>query len=119
METLELFLVGAGGAAVIKLIDGVIQFFLNRYAKKKDAGEVKKSDLEKLEKKVDAIVDCTLATTLDRIQHLCKTYIKDGEIDMDDLRRLHIMHEKYHKIGGNGDLDKLMEQVNRLPFEVD
>ena len=116
MGTLEMFLAGAGGAALIKMIDGIVQFFLQRHAKKQDDGKKEKSELEK---KVDAIADCLLASTLDRIQYLCKSYIKDGEIDMDDLRRLHIMHEKYHGIGGNGDLDKLMEQVNRLPFKVD
>ena len=109
------FLAGAGGAALIKLIDGVIQFALQRHAKKRDSGEQEKTELEK---KVDAIADCLVASTLERIQNLCKTYIKDGEIDIDDRRRLHVMHEKYHAIGGNGDLDELMEQVNRLPLKV-
>lgn len=54
---------------------------------------------------------------LDRIQYLCKTYIHEGEVDVDDRRRLHIMHENYHKLGGNGDLDKLMLQVDNLPLK--
>ena len=37
--------------------------------------------------------------------------------DVDDRRRLHIMHECYHTLGGNGDLDKLMEDVNKLPID--
>lgn len=109
------FLSGAAGAAIIKLLDGIVQFSLQRYAKKKDKGEEKKTEIEK---KIDAIADCVMAQSLDRIQYLCKCHIKEGSIDMDDLRRLHIMHEKYHAIGGNGDLDKLIEQVNNLPIKV-
>ena len=114
-NTILVLLSSAAGAAFITLIDGVVQFFLQRHAKKEDAAAV---DLNDMARKVDAMLDCQLASTLDRIQFLCKTYLRDGEIDMDDLRRLHIMHEKYHNIGGNGDLDKLMEQVNELHIKV-
>lgn len=113
-ETFLLLFSGAAGAAVIKMLDGIIQFFLQRRAKRQDTGEKEKTDIEK---RMDAIAGCLMASMLDRIQYLCKDYIKDGSVDIDDLRRLHIMHEKYHDIGGNGDLDVLMKQVNELPIK--
>ena len=115
METMILLLSGAAGAAVIKLLDGVVQWVLQRRAKRQDDGEVHKTEMEK---RIEAIADCMMVSMLDRIQYLCKCYIKDGSVDVEDLRRLHIMHEKYHAVGGNGDLDKLIAQVDDLPYKI-
>ena len=114
METLILLLSGAAGAAMIKLLDGLLQFALQRRAKRQDDGQARKTEMEK---RIDAIADCMMVTMLDRIQYLSKCYIKDGCVDVEDLRRLHIMHEKYHAVGGNGDLDKLIAQVDELPYK--
>ena len=113
-ETLIVLLSGAFGAAVIKMIDGLLQFALQRRAKKQDNGKKEKSDVEK---RIDAIAECIMATTLDRLQYLCKFYVNEGHVDIDDRRRLHIIHEKYKGLGGNGDVDDLMKQVNELPIK--
>ena len=115
METVLLLFSGAAGAAIIKLLDGVVQWCLQRRAKRQDNGAAQKTDMEK---RIDAIADCLIASSMDRIQYLCKCYIKEGRVDVEDLRRLHIMHEKYHQLGGNGDLDNLMEQVDSLQLKV-
>lgn len=47
----------------------------------------------------------------------CKEYIAQGNIDGDGLEVLTKMHEVYHKRGGNGYLDKLMVEVNKLPIK--
>ena len=47
----------------------------------------------------------------------CKEYIERGSIDADGLEVLTKMHDRYHKRGGNGYLDKLMAEVNKLPIE--
>ena len=63
-------------------------------------------------------VHATRAALLDRIQHLGQAYISDGEVDFDDRRRLNNMHSVYHSgLGGNGDLDVLMREVNALPLK--
>ena len=53
----------------------------------------------------------------DRIRHLGLSYIQDGAITFDDRRILKEMHTSYHNLGGNGDLDKLMEGVYELPLK--
>lgn len=119
MDTSELWfliLSGGVGAAIIKLFDGLLQFALQRRAKKSDAGAKHKSETDK---RLDAIQDCMMVSMLDRIQYLCKCYIKDGCIDVEDRRRLHIMHQKYHGVGGNGDLDELIAMVDELPLKLD
>ena len=85
-ELVMLFLAGTGGAALIKLLDNVIQFVLQRRAKNEDSGKKEKTELEK---QVDAIRQCLMVSMLDRIQYLCRCYIRDGSISIEDRRRLH------------------------------
>lgn len=73
MDTLLLFFTGAAGAAIIKLLDGVLQFYLQRRAKRQDAGCEKKTDEQR---QLDA-----LNTKLDRMQKCL-----DKHIAMDDER---------------------------------
>lgn len=53
----------------------------------------------------------------DRIRYMGQHYINEGEVDFDDRRILNEMHKSYHEgLGGNGDLDTLMSEVNKLPL---
>lgn len=73
MDTLLLFFTGAAGAAIIKLLDGVLQFYLQRRAKRQDARRDKKTDEQR---QLDA-----LNAKLDRMQESL-----DRHIAMDDER---------------------------------
>lgn len=54
----------------------------------------------------------------DRIRFLGQKYISDESVDFDDRRILNEMHKSYHDgLGGNGDLDVLMREVNALPLK--
>lgn len=54
----------------------------------------------------------------DRIRFLGQHYISVGSVDFDDRRILNEMHKSYHDgLGGNGDLDVLMRDVNGLPLK--
>ena len=42
----------------------------------------------------------------------------EGAVDYDDRRLLHKMHHNYHtELGGNGDLDAIMAEVDKLPLK--
>lgn len=126
MEFLQLLFTGATAAAVVKLLDNVIQWKLGRKAKKEDTQaqqeEAKQQDIEQwreeTDKKIAALLEGQKCILLDRLQFLSRAYLKDEEIDYDDRRRLHQMHEAYHGLGGNGDLDELMADVNDLPLKT-
>lgn len=111
-------LAGASGAALIKLLDNVIMWFLGRRAKKQD--DKVKSDMSRenrkseLEKKVDAIADCVAILSIDRLQNCCKQCIHDGEISLADRQRIHAMYAKAHAIGVNGDLKDLLRMIDEL-----
>lgn len=107
MDILLAILGGSALAALVNQIGNALLWKRQRGAELDDQGDTR---LDKLEAGM-------MAMMLDRIQFLCKSYIEDQTIDVDDRRRLHIMHECYHGLGGNGDLDTLMEAVNQLPIK--
>lgn len=117
---------GVTGAAVIKLIDNVVQWKLQRKATKEDRtldddrAEIKKiKQWEKdMEDKVNALINADRYIMFDRIRYLGQKYVAEKEVDFDDRRILNQMHDVYHnELGGNGDLDKLMKAVNTLPLK--
>ena len=119
-------LTGVGAAAVIKLIDNVVQWKLQRKAGKEDRtvedgqAEIKKiKQWEKdMEDKVNALVNADKYIMFDRIRYLGQKYVAEKEVDFDDRRILNQMHDVYHnELGGNGDLKELMDAVNALPLK--
>lgn len=128
--TIVVALVGSGiGGALIGMVGNVIMFKLNRSAAKEDKkGEKEQNNLEKWRKDmetkqdqlcntVDILVRSQMIMMQDRIRHLGIEYIKKQKIDVDDRHRLHIMHQSYHDLGGNGDLDLVMRDVDNLPLK--
>lgn len=121
---------GGVGATVIKLVGDGLIWRRNRKAEKEDKAEQKKEDAEKqealqtekrlkaIEAKTDAQSEALKYILYDRIRYLGQAYIADEEIDFDDRRILNDMHRSYHcGLCGNGDLDTLMAEVNRLPLK--
>lgn len=54
----------------------------------------------------------------DRIKHLGKCYINRGSITADELEDITEMHRIYHfDLDGNGFLDTLMNNVQKLPIK--
>lgn len=69
--------------------------------------------------KISALCESQKIVLLDRIRYLGQKYIAAGAIDMDDRHLLNSMHESYHKgLGGNGDADVIMRDINRLPLRT-
>ncbi len=124
---LAAILSGGVAVAVIEGIKEALAWRRNRKAVKEDKAEQKKEDAEKqaslrteerllaIEAKTDAQSEAIKYILYDRIRYLGQAYIDEGEIDFDDRRILNDMHRSYHSgLGGNGDLDVLMREVNNL-----
>jgi len=97
------------GGGFISGIFNIITWKLNRNACLEDA-----------EAKGDSDTTAGLRILLyDRIKHLGKRYILDGEISAEDLEDLIAMHKVYHdNLSGNGFLDSVMAQVKRLKIKA-
>ncbi len=113
------FVGGAAGAAIINGINERKMHKLERQDAKEDKEALDtERRLKVIESKTDAQSEALKFILYDRIRHLGQVYIAEGEIDFDDRRILNDMHRSYHSgLGGNGDLDKLMEAVNDLPLK--
>lgn len=111
---------GGIGAAIVKGIFDLIAWSKKRKAEVEDKGE------QNIEERLGTIEEKTNANSValkfllyDRIRFLGERYIRDNEIDLDDRRILKDMHDSYHNgLGGNGDLDLLMKQVEGLPLKI-
>lgn len=113
----------AGGGIGVAIVNGINERRLQKLRHSEAREERHELDmdgrLEAIEKKVDALTESQKYVLYDRIRYLGQEYISDGEIDFDDRRILNDMHRSYHGgLGGNGDLDRLMEAVNALPLKA-
>ena len=137
------FLFGAGGLAIINIVQARWQWRADRKAKKEDKAEAKEDKLDEIQKeqkeffvkqekfnaelseKVEALETQNEAQNegmkyvlLDRILYLGKHYINDGSVTFDDRKRLGDMHTVYHsRLNGNGDADAVMDGVYELPLK--
>ena len=99
MDWLIELLSGATGAA---LVGGIFTFIQNRKAHK------------------DARSKALRYIMLYIIQERAKQHIRDGSITLEERRSLHHWHQLYHDgLGGNGDADALMAQVDKLPLDTE
>ena len=118
MDTLMAFVAGASGAAIVKGLFDLAQWFLNRRAKKADSAEEKEQlDYREVNRKLDVLFLADRTILYDRIKHLGKSYIARSWISVEELEDLTNMHKVYHdkdKLNGNGFLDELMKTVNHL-----
>ncbi|MBQ7895146.1 MAG: hypothetical protein IJ364_01140 [Oscillospiraceae bacterium] len=106
MEFLKTLLTSAAGAAIFAGIFSLIQYRMKRKDEQSDSKNAERKALRYM--------------MLYIIEERCKEFIADGEISLEDLRRLHHWHELYHDgLGGNGDADKLLKRVESLKIITD
>jgi 5'-3' exonuclease len=139
------FICGAGGLAIINIIQERWKWKQERKAKKEDRAEDRTDQLSQISSKLDEYVkkqeefnqqaerrftdmekkDKNQTTALkyvllDRIRYIGQSYIKHGTVTFDERRILREMHDCYHNgLGGNGDADDIMSEVGRLPLKTD
>lgn len=54
----------------------------------------------------------------DRIFQLCKHYIAEGSISVEEFRNLEYLYKPYEELGGNGTAKLLFEEVKKVRLEV-
>lgn len=108
---IEIIIAVLGGSALSALITQVGNYISDR-RKRKDAVE------DKTEDKDAALKQGIKLLLADKLQYLGLKYIEEGEIAFTNRKMLNEMHSVYHNgLGGNGDFDDLMEELNELPIK--
>ena len=101
MESLIVALIGAlTGSGVCSVVIVLLQ---RKWAKQDNHDE-----------RVDALVEANKVLMIDKVRYLGKKYISEGEIHLEDKDNLKEMYRAYKRLGGNGHLDTVMEEVNHL-----
>ncbi len=105
-------------SVLVAIIEGVREYLTWRRNRRDSKDENAEGRIKNVEERILALADGVKYILYDRIRYLGQAYIADREIDFDDRRILNNMHKAYHTgLGGNGDLDTLMSEVNRLPLK--
>lgn len=100
-----------GGSAVAAIVNAIAEGVRQRRKRKYEKDDGKDKDIEGLKAASKWML-------FDRIRYLGLKYTSEGSVDFDDRRVLNEMHHCYHYgLGGNGDLDNLMQEVNKLPLK--
>lgn len=68
-------------------------------------------------KKKSPADEMLLAIGRERLNFLCKKYLKQGEIPEDEYESFRAMGEAYIRMGGNSMVKKLFEECNELDIE--
>ena len=127
MEVLLELLKSAFGAGIVAGLFGLWQWRLIRKAQKEDKAAEKEvvscaargREIKQLQDTVNALIVADRTILYDRIKHLAKSYIKRGYITVEEYEDLKRMHKVYHdELGGNGFLDAIMEEVDKLEKRV-
>lgn len=106
MDALISILCGSAGAAIATGVFSLVLYRVKRRDKENDENDATQKALRYL--------------MLYIIQERCKDYIAAGKIALDERRAIHHWHDVYHKgLGGNGDADALLHQVDDLPLITD
>lgn len=101
MENLLIALIGAlTGSGMSSIVVVLLQ---RRWAKQ-----------DKHDERVDALVDANKVLMIDKVRWLGKKYIAEGEIHLEDKENLKEMYQSYKRLGGNGHLDTIMSEIDRL-----
>ena len=111
-----------GSSAMASLVTLLSEAVKRRW-KKKDRAEEKEEEAEKItperiaeiERKIDALVNCQKVFAIDKIRYLGLCYIGSGGVSLEEKETLQEMHDAYEGLGGNGHLDTVMDEVDKLP----
>ena len=117
----------AFGAAIVAGLFGLNQWRLNRKAQKEDKAAdaeaatcaARGKEIRQLQETVNSLIVADRMILYDRIKHLAKSYIKRQYITVEEYEDLKRMHQVYHdNLSGNGFLDSVMKEVDRLEKRV-
>ena len=102
MEALNSFLSAGIGAGFMAIVNTIISHRL------------KKNDKE--DERMVALTEAQKLLMQDKVRYLGSKFIEEKKISLENKEMLQAMHKAYQALGGNGHLDTVMDEVDRLPI---
>lgn len=100
MEFFEVILSSGVGAGVMAIL---LAWFQRKW---------KKEDTE--DSRITALVEAQKVIMIDRVRLLGRQYIEAGSISLEDKENFRAMYSAYKALGGNGHLDTVLSEVEKL-----
>ena len=104
-----------GSSAIGSLVTLLSDSIKRRWKKQDDGVKITPERIDKMERNLEAVVKAQKVITTDRIRYLGLCYIGAKGITLEEKETLHEMHDAYEGLGGNGHLDTVMREVDKLP----
>lgn len=98
------FVIGLLGAGIGSGLMAIVLAMLNRKWSKED----------RKDSRIDALVYAQKVMMVDKVNWLGNQYIKAQKITLSDKETLTEMYKAYKGLGGNGHLDVVMSEVDKL-----
>ena len=64
---------------------------------------------------IKALVNAQKVVMVDRVRYLGQNYIQHGAITLEDKETLQEMYTAYKALGGNGHLETVIHEIEKLP----
>lgn len=64
--------------------------------------------------RVDALVNAQKVIMIDRVRYISRQHIAQGQISLEDKETIKEMFDAYKALGGNGHLNTVMSEVEKL-----
>ncbi len=103
-----------GSSAMASLVTLLSEAVKRRWKKKDEGERITPERILDIERKIDALVKCEKVFAIDKIRYLGLCYIGSGGVTLEEKETLHEMHDAYEALGGNGHLDTVMDEVDKL-----
>lgn len=105
-EMMLALLSGSAGAALVTGVCSAVQYLMRRGENRTERTDAQRKALRYI--------------MLYIIQERAKEHLREKTIELEERRSLHRWHDLYHDgLGGNGDADTLMRQVDALPLRME
>ncbi len=105
--------------AVFAFLNQLGLWYIKRRTQRKDQGKQdEKQQLQALKVDLANVKQGMKAMLQERIKYLGLSYCREGAVSFEDRAALSEMHTVYHhELGGNGNLDQVMQDVAKLPLK--
>ena len=118
MEYMTIILTSSVVGGIISSLFTFVTFLINRKdTLKKEKEDKDDKSFENVENRLEAVSNICLGLAYDRIIHVGESYLKRGNITVDereDFRKY--LWQPYHNAGGNGSGDAMMASIDKLPI---
>lgn len=118
MEYMTIILTSSVVGGIISSLFTFVTFLINRKdTLKKESEDKADKSFDNVENRLEAVSNICLGLAYDRIIHVGESYLKRGNITVDereDFRKY--LWQPYHNAGGNGSGDAMMASIDKLPI---